>query len=210
MYDGAFSYFDALAARFQGQKGCSYFALENDDWLIVGLDSAYHADEWTLYMDGDIGDAQRQWLRGLPARRGIIILSHHNGYDLQGRNQADLYEQVLGQLVGEGGALRYDRVVWYWGHLHNVAAYAPMSFSGTPVYPRCIGHGAIPYGDASELEGVEQVLWYETKNADDPDIPLRVLNGFAHLQLDGAALTESLVDENGCVRWRHPEEGMVK
>ena len=70
MYDGAFSYFDALAARFQGQKGCSYFALENDDWLIVGLDSAYHADEWTLYMDGDIGDAQRQWLRGLPARRG--------------------------------------------------------------------------------------------------------------------------------------------
>ena len=30
-----------------------------------------------------------------------------------------------------------------------------------------------------------------------------VLNGFAHLQLEGSALTESLVDENGGERWRN-------
>ena len=203
MYDGAIAYFKALQTTFKQQQGCSYFALANNNWLIVGLDSSYHADKWNLFMDGDIGLAQQQWLAGLPAKQGIILLSHHNGYDLQGRNQTALYQQVMEQLKGSNGSLRYDRVVWYWGHLHNVAAYAPLSFSGIPVNTRCIGHGAVPYGNTSELEDAPQVLWYEKENANDPAIPVRVLNGFAQLRLEGSDLIETLVDENGSVKWEH-------
>lgn len=202
MYDGACSYFNALQTRFRQQQGCSYLALENDNWLIVGLDSAYHADEWKLYMDGDIGKAQQQWLARLPAKKGIILLSHHNGYDLQGQQQTALYQQVMEQLKDPRGGLRYSNVIWYWGHLHNVAVYAPFSYSGTPVKTRCLGHGSVPYGNASELANIQQVLWYETETADDPDIPVRVLNGFAHLKLDNSNLSEVLLDENGRVKWQ--------
>ena len=31
------------------QKQCSHFALENKNWVIVGLDSAYFADEYGMY-----------------------------------------------------------------------------------------------------------------------------------------------------------------
>ena len=201
MYNGAISYFEALKTSFSKQNGCSYFALENDDWLIVGLDSAYGSDKWKLYMDGEIGADQKNWLQGLLAKKGIIILSHHNGYDLKGEQQLALYNQVLDQLRGDGNALRYSQVYWYWGHLHNAAAYATRTFSGTPVYTRCIGHAAVPYGDASELSGVQDVLWYETGSADDPDIPVRVMNGFVHLQLNDDALKESMIAEDGSVRW---------
>ncbi|MCB1807293.1 MAG: metallophosphoesterase, partial [Candidatus Competibacteraceae bacterium] len=68
---------------------------------------------------------------------------------------------------------------------------------------RCIGHGAVPYGNTSELEDAPQVLWYEKENANDPAIPVRVLNGFAQLRLEGSDLIETLVDENGSVKWEH-------
>jgi len=53
MYSGAKPYFDALSQPpFTQQAGCSYFALENDNWIIVGLDSAYFSEEGELYMNG--------------------------------------------------------------------------------------------------------------------------------------------------------------
>ncbi|WP_405126883.1 hypothetical protein ACEPM2_19655 (plasmid) [Ralstonia pseudosolanacearum] len=52
MYSGAVGYFRELAQRFPLQNGTSYFSLQNDHWLIVGLDTAYYADEMNLYMDG--------------------------------------------------------------------------------------------------------------------------------------------------------------
>ncbi|MCK5355702.1 MAG: metallophosphoesterase [Methyloprofundus sp.] len=201
MYDGAFAYFDALKQKFNQQKQCSYFSLENDDWLVVGLDSAYYADKWELYMDGKIAEQQQDWLKGLPAKKGIILLSHHNAYDLKGEQQQALYNEVMQQLIGENKQLRYEQVFWYWGHLHNVATYKPMSFCDKPVYTRCVGHGAIPYGNATDLENAAKVAWYETALANDPDIPVRVLNGFAELTLTDNGLEERLIDENGLVVW---------
>ena len=56
MYSGANPYFKAIAGSpFGLQNGCSYFALENNNWVIVGLDSAYFSPEDGLYMDGSLG-----------------------------------------------------------------------------------------------------------------------------------------------------------
>ena len=44
-------------------------------------------------------------------------------------------------------------------------------------------------------------LRFESRNAGDPTDPLRVLNGFTYLQLDGANLVETFYDENANVAW---------
>ncbi len=52
MYSGGFGYFKLVLPKF-GQDG-SYFAVQNDDWLLVGLDTAY--------IDHDMDNAQVGWL----------------------------------------------------------------------------------------------------------------------------------------------------
>ena len=191
MYNGAYSYFQqALTKRFTDKKGCSYFALTNNDWLIIGLDSAYHSDKFTLYMDGEICSDQIGWLATLPQKKRTIILSHHQAYDITGTQKTKLYGQVF---EGLGRAPDF----WYWGHLHNAIVYKEID----GFYGRCIGHGAIPYGVASELNKEINVSWYETESAGDTEIPLRVMNGFALLTLTGDKLGEQLIDENGGQRF---------
>ena len=59
MYSGAKPYFlETLANdKFLKQGGCSYFALENTNWVIVGLDSAYFSNPESMYMDGSLAPA---------------------------------------------------------------------------------------------------------------------------------------------------------
>ncbi|MGC5699578.1 metallophosphoesterase [Pseudomonas sp. NFXW11] len=194
MYSGAHGYFAEIQALFPRQQGTSYFALFNTHWLILGLDSAYAADEMNLYMDGNLNTQQIQWLKGLVAEKGqgrrIMVLSHHQGLDISGQQQTALYKQVVDAL---GRVPDY----WYWGHLHNGICYAPQN----GMYGRCIGHGAIPYGVTSELKGKPRVKWSETLSADDPNYPLRVRNGYVRVKLNGAQISETFVGENGAVSW---------
>ena len=66
---------------------------------------------------------------------------------------------------------------------------------------RCCGHGALPWGHATELDNNPHVVWYENRLARDPDIPQRVLNGFAMLYLNGGNIEEVFFDENGGAAW---------
>lgn len=190
MYNGAYSYFQqALPNKFITQKGCSYFALENSNWLIIGIDTAYHADRNNLYLVGNLNDGQMSWLKSLPKNKKIIMLSHHEACDITGKNKSKVYEQVV-------ESLSQVPDFWYWGHLHNAIIYQEKnSFHG-----RCIGHGAIPYGNASMLVGNTDVMWYEDELANDPEIPQRVLNGFAAVSLSGEIINETLIAENGVIR----------
>jgi len=190
MYSGAHGYFAELKARFPVQNGTSYFALYNDDWLIVGLDSAYASDAMNLYMDGALNEAQIQWMQGLPKRKKLMVLSHHQGFDISGQNKTKLYQLVCDAL---GRVPDY----WYWGHLHNGIVYAEQG----GLKARCAGHGAIPYGVTSELDGNERVLFSEGQNAMDDEYPERVLNGYARLRLSGENIIEEFIGEDGSVRW---------
>lgn len=51
------------------------------------------------------------------------------------------------------------------------------------------------------MEGNTNVVWYEKRPAHDPDIPQRVVNGFAMLYLHGPQIDEIFYDENGGVAW---------
>ena len=199
MYSGAKPYFAAISnIPFAMQKGCSYFALENANWVIVGLDSAYFSPEGGLYMDGLLGPdngIQVQFLQQQAAKgKKIIVLTHHNGLTEDGGSATNLWRQVMSAFAAGIGP-----AYWYWGHVHAGVVYEPKAPGN--VLCRCIGHGALPWGQASELAGNPNVMWYENRSANDPDIPQRVLNGFAMLYLDGPNIREVLYDENGGVAW---------
>jgi hypothetical protein len=124
------------------------------------------------------------------------VLTHHNGLDDAGRTKTGLFDQVMNAFGG--GSPAY----WYWGHVHAAAVYRPFDASG--VLCRCCGHGALPWGHASDLANSPGVLWYENRSAADADIPQRVFNGFAILKLDGPKIQELFYDENGGVAWQSP------
>jgi hypothetical protein len=67
------------------------------------------------------------------------------------------------------------------GVVYNAPTVANQS--GSTTFSRCLGHGALPYGDASELHGASRVAWY----AHTPQ-PLgkQVYNGFVLLTLQSA------------------------
>ena len=201
MYPGAKPYFKAIVGPpFGIQNGCSFFALENKNWVVVGLDSAYFAPESGLYMDGSLippgGGTQELFLQAQAAKgKKVIVLTHHNGLSEDGSSTNTLYQQVTSSFpAGNGPAY------WYWGHKHMGAVYRPQEPNGVPC--RCCGHGALPWGQASSLAGKQSVQWYENRSANDPDIPQRVLNGFAVLSLNGPNIQETFYDENGGVAWK--------
>jgi len=129
MYGGGIGYFQALAQL--GQPS-SYFALRNDDWLIVALDTAY--DNHSLHGN------QADWLTGLAQTAGprrIVLLSHHQPFSAFEKSGPALV-QALGTLLN-GGRIH----AWYWGHEHRLALYEPHPAWG--LLGRCVGHGGYPY-----------------------------------------------------------------
>jgi hypothetical protein len=191
MYGGGHGYFGvALAhAKFALQRGLSYFALRNQHFVIIGLDSAYH-DTTFLYDRGKLDDVQLAFLRQLAAGAGdrkVILLTHHNGLGLDDLPTA-LWSQVVSTVNRP--------MLWIWGHLHAGIAHWPQQ----QVSGRCVGHGGIPYTPfTADEQG--SYLWAEGGSANDALEPGRALNGFYLLELDGPQLTERFIDELGRQRW---------
>jgi hypothetical protein len=201
MYSGGSPYFDVALAnpKFALQHGSSFFALENQNWIIVGLDSAYYSSEAGMYMDGSLGDdgiqvgfLEEQVKKG----KRVIVLTHHNGHSDDGSATNTLWNQVTSAFPANAGP-----ALWYWGHVHAGVVYQPHDPQGRNVACRCCGHGALPWGQAPVFNNPSNVLWYEKRPANDSDIPQRVLNGFAVLYLDGPNIDEVFYDENGGVAW---------
>lgn len=203
MYSGGGPYFDdAVGGPLFNklQSPYSFFALENSSWIIVGLDSAYNADAFKLYMDGSLGtNAQISFLQELAKKnKKMVLLTHHNGVPesgMPGPAPLNLLSEVTGALAGLSLP-----AYWYWGHAHAGVAYKPLP-TQNGMLCRCLGHAALPWGLSADLQASTQVQWFEKCNAGDPDDKLRVFNGFVLVELNGPALTESFYDETGRVAW---------
>lgn len=130
MYTGGYAYFDQTLKKFK--QPASYFALQNDHWLLVGLDSAYK--EWELAND------QVAWLRALLASAGerrVILFSHHQLFSWM--------ETPGSKLQSELGELLTNKKIfgWYWGHEHRCMIYDRHPVWN--IYGRCVGHSGYPY-----------------------------------------------------------------
>jgi hypothetical protein len=191
MYSGAVGYFAVLGDdKFRKQNNNSYFALTNQDWLIIGLDTAYHADEIHLYQHGFLDPDQCAFLDRLlseqPTNRRTILLTHHNGLSLDGSTPTALWGQIAPRFAQR-------ELWWYWGHMHAGVVY---SDRGT-VHARCCGHGAVPAGEPDSLVANPSAIWHENRKVPDLLYPGRVHNGFVLLNLNGPALTETFINEDG-------------
>jgi len=130
MYSGGFGYFDRILPFFKQEA--SYFAFQNDYWLLVGLDTGYSEHE----LHGDQADWVMNLVRDAGDRR-VILFSHHQPFSL--------YEKQGPRLVTQLGPLLEQRKIhaWYWGHEHRCVVYEPHPLWG--VRGRCVGHSAFPY-----------------------------------------------------------------
>lgn len=129
MYSGGFGYFGTILPAF-GQAG-SYFALQNEHWLLVGLDTAY--------VDHDIDDTQLAWLDGLLDQAGprkTVLFSHQQPFSRLSSQGLKL-QAALRPLL-ERGAI----TAWYWGHEHQCVVYDRHDRWG--FYGRCLGNGGVP------------------------------------------------------------------
>ena len=137
MYTGAHAYFDQTLAQF-GQAA-SYFALQNDHWLLAGLDSAYATPD-KRHEKAHLQEEQIVWLQNLVAQKGerkLILFSHHQPLSWWENQPGDMNSQLAWLLNGQ------DIFAWYWGHEHRCALYEKHPLWG--FYGRCVGHGGFPY-----------------------------------------------------------------
>ena len=138
MYTGGHGYFGRLLPAI-GQK-TSYFAMQNDRWLLVGLDTAYKQDFGG--QEGVIDQDQVDWLRPIfnaAGDRKVVFFSHHQPFTLLDNNHGGNLLAMLDEFLKTGKV-----VAWYWGHEHRCLRYDPhpkYKFKG-----RCVGHAGFPEG----------------------------------------------------------------
>jgi hypothetical protein len=128
MFSGGTGYFSMLPMF--GQSG-SYFAMQNDHWLLVGLDTAYS--------DHELAGDQITWLTDLlrhSGERKVVLFSHHQPFSLFSRPARRLLRQM-------SPFLEARRIfAWYWGHEHWCVIFE--QHRQWRMYGRCVGHSGFP------------------------------------------------------------------
>jgi hypothetical protein len=197
VYSGAHGYFDVLLSdpRFSAQAGCSYFALVNEHWQILGLDSAYTNPD-----RADLHPPQPDWLSGRVAEaagtRGTILMTHHQPFSAFEAVDAPLAETVARAL----GDHRVE--AWLWGHEHRCAVYDTDIVAGdyrdAAGYTAVIGHGGVPQlMPAQTPDDVERALRWQLADYYQVQDDRWGLGGFAVLSFDGPRVEVQYYDEYG-------------
>jgi len=205
MYSGGEGYFKcALASSFfKKQNNSSYFAIRFKPWVIIGLDSAYF-DNSAMVSKGSLGGTQNHTQRdfitqlNIQLDERIIVMTHHPAIDFDGHVVLPLFDELQ-------DILNCSPDYWYYGHLHNGIVYNNLSAIGAPQYAtrtdeypklRCIGHSAIPFGQAKFLQ--PSYIAYHAKPPYPPNTSahsdMRCLNGFATISLYENRLVETFFE----------------
>lgn len=197
---------------FSHQNNSPYFALDYGKWVIIGLDSAYF-DTSMLYMQGALGDAnntqQKDFVKSLGdlSQKKVLVMTHHNPMSYDGNSIVPNKQAGQGIWDAMVHLLGKQPDLWYWGHLHLGVAYNAKSILGAKgTVCRCVGHGAIPYGNAYGIDTANVDYYAHTPLAEDSN---QVQNGFAVLKLDadgGFSEVFYEVTNNGdrVVGWQSP------
>jgi hypothetical protein len=213
MYSGGYGYFDITLPRFR--QNASYFAFQNTDWLLVGLDTAY--------LDYDMDAKQVAWLNNVVGSAGLrkVVLFSHQQLFSRLDDQGDKLRAKLGEL------LQTKRITaWYWGHEHQCVIYDPHEEWGLAA--RCLGNSGIPEPrkreilEASVERSASYVKWRRLRrdqqsrpwspsclvlDGPNPDVPGRENDfgphGYMILTFDGPVLKEQVVLPDGTVVFEH-------
>ena len=210
MYTGGHAYFKIALAKF-GQAS-SYFALENDHWVLAGLDTAYS--------DHDLHGKQAQWVSELANHLGgrkLVLFSHHQPFSLLDSQGPNLVKKLSPLLSGR------KIFAWYWGHEHHCVLYD--KHGSWNMFGRCVGHGGFPYFREAEVFGNNPPAKPEFKTLGGRNLVpgARILDGqnpfvteapakygphgYMTLELDGEELFEIVHDAGGDKLYEQPLTG---
>jgi calcineurin-like phosphoesterase family protein len=187
MFSGGHAYFDFLLAneRFVRQQRNSFFSLRNDNWDIIGMDTAYD--------DAGLGDPQAEWIAQTlsGSRRRSIFLSHHQLFSVF-EGPSDVLQQKIGPYIA-------DRPVdiWFWGHEHRCVFYR--NHLGVR-NARLIGNGGVPvYMTHKKDKPYIPPSFYEYRDFKRRLLEKWAFLGFAVVDLDNDRAQVRYIDEYGDV-----------
>jgi predicted acylesterase/phospholipase RssA len=182
-------------------QDASYFCLENEHWVIIGLDTGYNSVGFPLVEllfppDCGLPAPVVEWLKTHVDlggnKRGIVLLSHHQYYSK--------YDVCVPRPSVQLAPLIDRPVLWFWGHEHRLVVYGEFGLeNGVRAHGRCIGHGGMPVEyplprvrmAGCPIEFMDERMYFGNEN-------MRLgFNGFARLTLTGATLAVDYVDLNG-------------
>jgi len=165
MYSNGKAYFTSLLPKMGIDDGAhripqkaAYFALENEYWRVIGLDTGYYSLKGLFGLAANtelqLHNEQIDWLKNVvhleKDMRGIILLSHHqycSAFVKRDKNDKvfsdDEFQNPavqLAKLIGPGRP-----VLWFWGHEHRMSVYGCyQGKDGIKAFGRCIGHSGMP------------------------------------------------------------------
>ncbi len=218
MYSGGQGYFQEFLTTlglFNANKtvkdpqSASYFCLETDHWVVLGLDTGYHSGGVAAFtaipvvnripflnVDARFGDKMLAWLKdtmntlhapGRP-KKHILLLTHHQPMS----SFEHAFEKPAEQLA-QLGFLNAEEFVWLFGHEHRMTVYNKQTIANTlKAYPRCIGHGGMPVEITNVSQPDPRIRCYDPrKHAIDQDHPNTLVgyNGHLVLLFNGNKLT---------------------
>ena len=194
MYRGGHDYYGTALAdsRFAKQAQRSVFALRNENWQFLGLDTAYEEKR--------ISNGQIKWIEDqLNSTHNVrtTVLSHHQLWSAYSDAGEGLRNQIGPVLEGR----RID--AWFWGHEHRCLVYEPrdgVEFSS------CVGHGGIPsYLIPEQHRPYPPTLRYDYRERHGNGHEPWNTFGFAVIDLDGRDMHVRYIDESGNM---HHEEDL--
>lgn len=209
MFDGANAYFKTALSHpvFEKQHHTSYFAVRYNNFVIIGLDTAYY-DKSPFHLTGTLTDnKQIEFIRSLQItpEQKIILFTHHNAMTLDG---TQINEPLFSQIFHALGNRYPD--YWYYGHIHNGVIYNNAAkqgeficTSGLSPQIRCFGHASIPIGKACSLtdeqggmkKGIDYFAATPLPNPNNNlSLSRRVKNGFMMITLDGSQFSEHVYE----------------
>jgi hypothetical protein len=143
----ALGVYDRTTRKYAGQKA-SFFALQNQHWIILALDTGYNSIGFPFIWNSFRADCrfepeQMEWLRAnfdfKNDTRGILIITHQQ-YCSAFEETYNKPGEQLAELIGES-----REVLWIWGHEHRFSLYGKYKGpNGVTAYGRCIGNGGAP------------------------------------------------------------------
>jgi hypothetical protein len=194
MFGGGSGYFDFLLAdpRFARQQRTSYFALENDDWQILCLDTGYDSRD-VRGEAGTLHGPQAAWVAqkraAAPRKQKAVLLSHHQLFSPWAGDSPDLATRLKPVLSQPNGI-----TAWFWGHEHRCAIYDETHLVR---HARLIGHGGVPAYAPASGDALPAGVKYEFRESFRQGMETFTRFGFATLDFDHDGLAVTYVDENG-------------
>jgi len=190
-------------------QSASYFCLETEHWLVLGLDTGYHSGGVPAFtnvpgvnsipflnVDARFDDKMLAWLKQTIAslqnqgstKKSILLLTHHQPIS-SFEHAFNKPSEQLAQL----GFLNGQEFVWLYGHEHRLTVYNPQTIaSSLTAYPRCIGHGGMPVEVTTLGQPDSRILYYDPRqhpiDSEDPNTMVGY-NGHILLLFSGTNLT---------------------